>query len=426
MAKIETSKQKKSIETHNPKNMQEAIDTMGSTLVPLKVGEMIDVVVQSIGRNRINVDVSGLTTGFIPEKEFSSDVLELKAGDKIPALVIMLENEDKQVVLSLKRANKERYWQKLNESYTNGIPIKVRVKEANRGGLMVEYGNVEGFLPVSHLSSEHYPKVGNQKDKILAKLKTLLNKSLNVKVINLEQGFSKVIFSEKEAGDKKLEEKIKKLKIGEKYNGTVTGIVDFGIFVSFISDKKEGKEIEGLVHISELSWNRVDNIAKLYKIGNKVNVEVIDLKGNKVFLSVKRLLSDPWLELVKKYKVGDKVKGKITKITPFGAFVNIEDKITGMFHISELAIIASQKIEKIEDLLEVGKEYNFIINSIEAEAHKIGLSWPVVATKKLKNKETHSTGSGQAPKPKTKKTRTKPKAKTKTSKKKKNNAQKSK
>lgn len=366
----------------NPESMQELIDTTGFSLIPIKIGEMVDVTILVVSRNKITVDVGGLTTGFIPEKEFSSDILELKPGDKIPAMVLMLENEEKQVVLSLKRANKERYWQKLQEVFGSGEGVKVRVREANRGGLMVEYGNIEGFLPVSHLSSEHYPKVGNQRDKILAKLKTLINNSLTVKVITLEQSSSKVVFSEKEAGDKALEEKVKKLKVGQQFTSSVTGIVDFGIFVS-LSLSKNTDEIEGLVHISEISWNRVDDINKLYKLGDKVNVEIIDINQNKIFLSIKRLQTDPWLDLIKKYHVGDEIKGTITKMTPYGAFVSIEGKITGMFHISELAVINNEKIQKIEDLLELKKEYNFVINSIEPKAHKIGLSWP---TKKVKKK----------------------------------------
>lgn len=424
MEKTIKEKSKAVKNSSGPKTMQEAMETMGTTLVPLKVGEMVDVTVLAVKKNKILVDVAGLTPGFIPEKEFSSDVLDLKVGDKIPALVIMLENDEKQTVLSLKRASKERYWQKLNESIDKGEVIKVRVKEANRGGLMVEYGNIEGFLPVSHLSSEHYPKVGNQKEKILARLKLLINKSLTVKVINLEQGSSKVIFSEKEAGDKSLEEKIKRLKIGEKFLGKVTGIVDFGIFVSFSPANGEN-EIEGLAHISELSWNRVDDIRKLYKVGDKVQVEVIDLKNNKVFLSVKRLLVDPWLELVKKYKVGDKVQGKVIKITPYGAFVNIENKITGMFHISELAVIGAKKTEKIEDLLDLGKEYEFAINSIDAQAHKIGLSWPVAKTKKPDNKETKKQKKEKTKIQKNKKV-SEPKNNAKTPKKKKSNAKRAK
>lgn len=395
----------KNLQTKDISNMQKLVDEAGKSLVPIKIGEMTDVTVFSVSKSKILVDVGGFTTGFIPEKEFSSDAIDLKPGDKIPALVLMLENEDKQVVLSLKKASKERYWQKLEEVTTTGETVKVRVKEANRGGLMVEYGNIEGFLPVSHLSSDHYPKVGDNKERILAKLKILVGKSLIVKPINLEVSGLKAIFSEKEAGDKRLEEKLQKYKVGQQMEGTVTGIVDFGVFVSI---SMNDSEVEGLVHISEISWNRVDNIGKLIKVGDKIKVQVIDISNNKLSLSIKRLQSDPWLNLVKDYQVGDKIKGEITKITPYGAFVGIGNKVTGMFHVSELAVIGGEKNKKIEDLLDIGKEYDFVINSIDVGAHKIGLSWD--------NKDKKQKDSKETSKSKTKETKKKTKIKKKTTK----------
>lgn len=359
-------------------SMKDIVEKLGNDLVPIHAGEMIDVTVIKKGKNRILVDVAGLNTGFIPEKEFSSDVIDLEPGDKIPAYVIMVENESGDVVLSLKRASKERYWQALKEAFKVQGQVKIRVKQANRGGLIVEYGNIDGFLPVSQLSSDHYPRVGNKKDKILERLKKLVNTTLNVKVITLEPENSKVIFSEKEAGDKALEEKIKNYKPGQKIKATITGVVDFGLFVDL-------GDMEGLVHISEVSWDKVEDIHKLYKVSDKVDVQVIDIANNRVSLSIKRLQQDPWLDVIKDYEVGQKVKGKVTKITPYGAFVSINDNIIGMFHVSELSSLSEKGTKKLEELLTLGDEYEFVINNIEKESHKIGLTWP--ETKKEEKKK---------------------------------------
>ncbi len=380
----------------NFKSMQDLVEKTGSNLIPIKNGEMVDVKIIKVARTKILVDVAGLNTGIIPEKEFSSDVLDLKTDDMIPAYVLMMENEEGNVVLSLKRASKERYWRILNESHKDSTSVKVRVKQANRGGLIVEYGNIEGFLPVSQLTSDHYPRVGDRKDKILEHLKKLLNSSLNVKVITLEPENSKVIFSEKEAGDKALDQTLDKYKVGQKLLGKVTGVVDFGIFVDL-------GDIEGLVHISEVSWDKVENLKKLYKPGDKIDVEVIDISNGRISLSIKRLKKDPWVDAIKDYEVNDKVKGEVTKLTPYGAFVRIDGKLNAMFHISEINGIKDENIKNLEDLLEIGKKYDFNINNIEKKSHKISLSWPT-------KKEPKSPEKTEA---KTKKTKAKTKTKIK-------------
>lgn len=370
MAKEEKAKkEEKKAKKLNFKSMQEAMDESGDVLVPIKEGQMTDVTITKMSKNRILVDVQGLNSGFIPEKEFSSDILDLEEGDVIPACVLMVENDNGDVVLSLKRASKERYWKTLAESYSEKKTIKIRVKQANRGGLIAEYGNIDGFLPVSQLNSNHYPRVGDNKDKILEKLRSLVGNSLEVRVINLDAQSSKVIFSEKAAGDKALEQKIDKYKIGDKLTGNVTGIVDFGMFVDV-------GNIEGLVHISEISWDKVEDINNRYKVGDKVEVEIIDISNNRLSFSVKRLKKDPWLDKVSDYKVDSKVKGKVTKITPYGAFVSLSKGLNAMFHISELLNLKSEGVKSLDDLVEVGKEYNFVIKSIEKESHKINLKWP--------------------------------------------------
>lgn len=338
-------------------------------------GELIEVTVLTVTRSRIWVDVAGVTLGFIPEREYSSDVKQLKPGDKIMATVIALEDEQGYLVLSLKRAERERSLFSLKEKYDAGQTFPVQVVDANRGGLMVETCGVIGFLPVSQLAPLHYPKVGNNKEEILRRLQQFIGQTLNVKVINFDKSLNKLIFSEKAAISEIQEERAAQFKIGERLTATITGIVDFGLFVSL----KDG--LEGLVHISEVAWERVSDLKSRYKVGDKVEVMVLAIDRGKISLSIKRLLPDPWLEASKKYKVGDKIKGMVTRVTPFGAFVRINNEIDGLAHISELS---DEKIIDPTAVVKTGKEYEFTIISIEPETHRVGLSFkknPVIAQK---------------------------------------------
>lgn len=348
--------------------MQKLADKLGIDLIPIKENTLVEVTILAKSRNKILVDVGGITLGFIPEKEFSSDVAELKPGDKILAYVLSVENDDGFVVLSLKRAEKDRLMKNLDEKFQKKEELIVHIKQANRGGLMVDYGNIEGFLPVSQLASNHYPKVGDDREKILSKLNELVGENLKVKVINFDKTYNKLIFSEKAATNDLVEKKIKELNIGQKLQGKVTGVADFGIFV-------DADGIEGLVHISEISWERINDLKKLYKIGDEVDVEVISVENSKVSLSIKRLQPDPWLKLVKDYKKGQITGGKVTRLTPFGAFVELPKKVSGLVHISELEDeLKKAKSSKIEDALILGETYKFKIISIEPESHKINLT----------------------------------------------------
>ncbi len=348
--------------------MQDLIKNAGNDVLPFKEGQVIEVKIISKSRKRITIDINGLNIGIVPEKEFSSDVPDLEKGDKVLAYVISLENDDGFVVLSLKKAEKERFQKSLVDKFENKENVTVRVKDANRGGLIVQYGAQEGFLPSSQLASQHYPKVGNNKDMILGKLKELIGQNLHTKIITYEPSAGKIIFSEKEAGDEMLEKKMAQLKVGDIKEGTITGVIDFGLFV-------EIDGIEGLVHLSEISWDKIQDIKKMFKVGDKIKTKIISLDNNRVSLSIKRLTIDPWIVATKSYKPGEKVKGKVIKITPFGAFVEIAKNINGLVHVSELSKInkTGDKIQ-MENLLKLDKEYEFIILSVEPETHKINLS----------------------------------------------------
>lgn len=363
--------------------MQDLLKDAGTNLIPFKEGSLIEVEVISKSKKRILVDVKGLNLGVIPEKEFSADITELEAGDKILAYVVLSEDDKGYTVLSLRRSDRERFQKNLAESFKNKETVTVMIKEANRGGLIVEYNRQEGFLPSSQLASNHYPRVGSDKEKILGKLKELVGQSLKVKIITYDPANGKVIFSEKEAGDSLLVEKIAQFKIGDVKEGTVTGVVNFGLFVEI-----EG--VEGLVHISEVSWEKIEDLNKLYKPGDKIKAKIISLDSNRLSLSIKQLMSDPWTEAAKAYIPKQVVKGTVTKISPFGAFVKLGKDVNGLVHVSEFSHgdEKNNHAPRIEDYLEVGKEYNFNIISVEPAVHKINLS--LVAEKAVTAKKVAS------------------------------------
>ena len=351
--------------------MKELAVQYSSKLVPIKTGDIIEVKVVDVLKNKILVDVAGFCNGIIPEREFSPEIDILKPGDKTLAYILALENQDGNCILSLRRADKERVAKIIEEKYASGGILTVKCNDANRGGLLCSFGDYEGFLPVSQLASSHYPKVSSgDKEEILGKLRQLINQNLQVKVISFEPQSGKLIFSEKAAGDSAQQEKIKNYKIGEILEGEVTGVVDFGLFINL-------GDMEGLVHISEVSWDHIENLRDLFKPGDKIKAQVVSTENNRLSLSIKRLTEDPWLKLVEKYKTGDEVEGEVTRTTPFGAFVKF-DNLDGLVHISELG----EKVTNPADVVEVGGKYKFEIETIEPDLHKVSLKLKQTKSKK--------------------------------------------
>lgn len=358
----------------NPKvdspQMESLLKELGGKVVPFTPGAVIDGTVISSSSSRIWVDIQGMTIGVIPERELSVLSGELKPGDKVTASVLVIEDNRGNVVLSLRRADRERISSELSSRAKDGQPMSVKISDANKGGLLVELGDFTGFLPVSQLASEHYPRVENgNPDEIFARLKDLVGQSLTVKVINFDPSQGKLIFSEKAAGDSVQEAKLVNIKEGDIMEGIVTGIVDFGLFVKL---GPEDNALEGLVHISEIAWGRVTDINSLYNIGDKVKVLIVSTADNRVSLSIKRLVPDPWQEAASKYKVGDIIKGLVTRVTPFGVFVRLDSDIDGLVHISE---ISNERINDPGTILHLGEGFDFKIISIDPKQHRLGLSY---------------------------------------------------
>lgn len=333
-----------------------------------KPGDMVEGTLLSVGKNEVYIDLHGYGVGVVRGRELYDDqatLASLKVGDPITASVVDSENKDGNVELSLRQAGQERVWQTLKTYMDDKEVVSTKILAANKGGLMVEINNVLGFLPVSQLSLEHYPRVEEgDKNKILSLLNGYVGQMFAVQVITADSNEEKLIVSEKAVFEKEMEGRLSKLKISDVIKGTVTGVVDFGVFVKF-------GDLEGLVHISELAWQRIDNPKDIVKVGQEVEAKVIAIDKGRVSLSIKQLQADPWQDSVKKYQIGQVVKGTITKVMPFGVFVELDKDIQGLAHLLELSHDA---VKNPDELVKVGEEKEFKIISIEPGEHRLGLS----------------------------------------------------
>ncbi len=348
--------------------MEELLARPDQPVMP-KVGDVVEAAVISVSTNEAHVDINGLTTGVVRGKELideSGVYSNLKVGDMVQATVLEMENEGGEMELSFRQAGHQKAWNDLNELMSQAKVIGVQVTEANKGGLMVQVGRIEGFLPVSQLTVEHYPRVeGGDKSKILEQLNKFIGQELKVKIIDADEGDSKLIVSEKAAWEEKQQKVISKYKLGDEITGIVTGVVDFGAFIEF------GDNLEGLVHISELAWQRIDDPKDIISVGDKVKAKIISIEGSRISLSMKALMIDPWILAAEKYQVGMVVEGRVLKINPFGAFVELDRDIHGLAHISELS---TKRISDPAEVVKTGERYKFKVLSIEPENHRLGLS----------------------------------------------------
>jgi small subunit ribosomal protein S1 len=340
---------------------------------PLQIGGTIEGVVVARDRSTLFIDLGLYGTGIIYGKEFylAKNVIKaLQEGDKVIAKIVELENDEGYRELSLKDATKEASWNKLTELQKSGELVSVKITGVNKGGLLAVLEGVQAFLPVSQLSAENYPRVADaDKQKILKELQKFIGQSLSVKVLDAFPNEGKLILSEKAKSEGKIKEMLLNYKKGDIVEGEITGIADFGAFVKFPAGAVEKKDqIEGLIHISELDWQLVENPAEMVKVGEVLKAKIIDINNNQVFLSLKALKENPWETLQKDFKKGDVVKGKVMKFSAFGAFVEIAPKIRGLCHISEFA-----SKEEMEKKLEVGKTYDFQILMIEPKDHRLSL-----------------------------------------------------
>jgi small subunit ribosomal protein S1 len=344
--------------------MDELLASADDSVKQLTQGEVITGSILSIRKHEVLIDLGPQGIGLVPRREVGYS-RALNIGDEVTASIVDAELDNGYSLLSLRKAAKDRGWDEVAARMDSGEIIEVSPYDANRGGLLVEFDGVRGFLPVSQLSAEHYPRVGSSdKDEILQRLNVLIGQSLKVRILDCDRKANKLIFSEKEAIKDGLSARFEKLTVGDSVKGVVTGVVDFGVFVNV-----EG--IEGLVHISEISWERVNNPGDYVKVGQTIDAKIIAIDKDRLSLSIKQLSEDPWMSEVDQFKKGDKVEGTVTRITPFGAFVQISPAVEALVHVSELGGGDGQDPEKVFTLNE---RKEFVVLEIEKDSRKISLS----------------------------------------------------
>lgn len=333
-------------------------------------GEDIKGTVLDIGTNAMYVDLGAIGTGIVLGEELHDGfgtVKTLKKGDEVTATVVTTNTEDGYIELSLKQASEDKVWDDLLEKQASEEAVDVKIIDANKGGLLISINGINGFLPVSQLAYDHYPRVdGGDKSKILGRLKEYTGDIFRVAIINVSREENKLIVSEKAARKNEELNLVNSYEKGDTVEGEVTGVVDFGVFMKF---GKDGQKLEGLVHISELSWQLVENPRDLYKEGDKVKAQVIEIVNGKVSLSIKALTEDPWNKITERFKEEQIVDGQVAKMNHFGIFVQLDPEVRGLVHNSEI-----EKDRPKYTTLKEGSTAKFKILSVDPQEHRISLA----------------------------------------------------
>lgn len=335
---------------------------------PLQLDMLIEGPVIDIAKSSVYIDLRPFGTGVIYGREFiaARDIIKkINIGDLVKAKIVDVENEDGYIELSLKEAKQALIWSEAEKAQKGKVQIEIAVKDANKGGLILEWQGIPGFLPASQLKSDHYPRVeDSDKEKILKELRKLVGQKLTVTIITANPKDGKLIFSEKDSNPDEKKEMISKYEVGDEVETTVSGLVDFGIFLKL----EEG--LEGLVHISEIDWGLVEDPKGMFHLGDPVKAKIIEIKDGKISLSIKALKENPWTEFDGKLKKGDIVKGAVIKFNKHGALVAIKEGVAGLVHNSNFG-----SESKLREKLELGKTYNFQITLFEPGEHRMTLSF---------------------------------------------------
>ena len=355
-------------ENAQPKKMSKMDKVLADSANPPSIDDVIEGTVLGIEKAQVFIDIPPFGTGIIYGREYinARDIIKkINIGDSVAGKVVSLSNKDGYIEISLKEARQALIWSEAEVAIADKKIFELPVQEANKGGLILSWQGISGFLPASQLKTEHYPRVADgDKERILEELKKLVGQKISVAIIGVSPKEGKLIFSEKNPEQKNKDYIIDKYVLGDTVTGEVTGMVDFGVFIKL----EEG--LEGLVHISEIDWALVENPKLLFHIGEKIKVKIIEIKDGKISLSIKALKENPWKEAEKKYKKDDVVEGVVIKFNKHGALASIEEGIAGLVHISEFG---SEQI--LHDKLELGKSYKFKITLFDAKEQKMTLSF---------------------------------------------------
>ncbi|MEK7596138.1 MAG: S1 RNA-binding domain-containing protein [Patescibacteria group bacterium] len=333
-----------------------------------RAGDILEAKFLARKGQNVFLDLGPFGTGIIFGREFinARDIIKkLKPGDAVTAKVVEVEGEQGCVEFSLREAKQDIVWQEARELMKKNTPLELAVSGANKGGLVIGWRGLQGFLPTSQLRNNHYPRVdGGDKGKILEELRKLVGQKLTLTIITANPKEEKLIFSEKYAESEELKELVLKYKIGGVVEGTITGVVDFGIFI------KLDEGLEGLAHISELDWSLVNDPAELFSAGEKIKAKVIGIENGKISLSVKALTPDPWQEIKDKYKKGDIIEGEVLRFNPHGALICVVKGVYGLVHISEF-----KSENDMREKLTLAKKFPFQITLFDPLEHKLTFSF---------------------------------------------------
>src|SRR6266496_2048503 len=355
-------------------NEMEALLAASTTPINIKRGDVVEGVIVRIDQDEILVDIGLKSEGVLSTKELPAtgygSFSELHKDDKVLVYVIQPETPDGHALLSLKRANTERQWRIAEEQYKNSELLKAKVIDYNKGGLIVDVSGIRGFVPISQILNLKREEVasGGENQETAAKLQSMKDKELQLKIIEINRARNRLILSERlavqEWRQRRREELLDELKPGEVRKGVVSNLANFGAFVDLGG-------ADGLVHISQLAWSRVNHPSEVLHVGQEVEVQVlsVDKEKKKIALSIKRAEVDPWTTVEQRYTPGQLVTGVVTKIAPFGAFARIEDGIEGLIHLSELTPGVDPKT-----ILHEGAQLQLRILRIDAERRRLGLS----------------------------------------------------
>ncbi len=331
-------------------------------------GELVEGTVVFRGKNKILIDLRGVATGIISGRELRDSFntfKDLKEGDQVAALVLEEESDEGLVIMSLRMASQKKAWDRFHDMVAAEQTMKFTAQEANKGGLIANIDGIRAFLPVSQLSPVNYPRVGNSDaGEIINRLKKFIGHTFTVKIVTMDEEAGKIVVSERDAMAEERAKALEHLKMGDVKEGVISGIVKFGLFVTF-----DG--LEGLVHISEIAWGHVKNPSEHAEVGDRVTVKVIGVDGDKLSLSMKQLTKDPWEEVAERYPVGKKVSGTVVRFADYGAFLRLEKDINGLVHLSELA---HQKVSDPSEVLTIGQKLEAQVINIDVDERRIGLS----------------------------------------------------
>lgn len=331
----------------------------------IKPGDQIKGKIIFLAKNQCLIDIVNVGLGVVRGRElYNEDFLsKLKIGEEIEAIVIELDNEIGMLELSFRAIGKDKTWEEIQQAFDNKEIVDAKIRDANRGGFLVKVKGVDGFLPASLLAPAHAIKnVSLEDNSLVSQMKKYVGQSFKVKIINVNLENESLILSEKAVSDEIAKIKLQKYQVGQSVEGEIVGVVDFGVFVRFDGD------LEGLIHISEMAWKKVEDPRKDYKVGQKITARIIEIDPeNRINLSIKQLQENPWSAFSQSAKPGDKFRGTVVKIVSYGAIVVSDHDIQGLCHISQISEEMLESPAKIHEILKIGETRDFTVLSLESD-----------------------------------------------------------